>query len=583
VGSIQETDGLGYVEKATQYARDVVSGAVPACSFVRYACQRQLDDLARPTSPDWPYRFDVKRAEDPCWFIEQLKHIKGAKAGKRLILEPWQHFILTTVFGWVYDEDVYQDEILIAKAGTRRFRKGYAEIPKGNGKSPFSAGIALYMLAADGELGAEVYSAATTRDQAKYVFEPAQHMARKCKELKEQFGVEVHAHDIAVPDAASWFKTFSSDENSAEGANPHCIVVDELHAHPNRKLYDNLETACGKRDQDLFWLITTAGSDRTGICYEVRSYLIKILTGVVKDERVFGIIYTIDENDDWMDPAIWRKANPNWGVSVQPTSIAQKAKEASQMASKQAAFLTKHLNIWVNADTSWMNMRLWDKCADPKMNIESLKQLDSVLGLDLASKNDLLACVLVFWQDLGDVESKQTKRHYYVFGRYWVPEDTVEQSTNSQYSGWVRSGKLQTCWGATNDFDEVEKYIRECCKKYKVKEIAHDPYQAVEIVNHLSQDQLLMVKIDQNAKNLSGPMDEFTAAVLDGRFHFDGDPVLTWAVSNVVAHRDKNDNLFPNKERYENKIDPVTAILTAMNRVMVLASTPQPKFEIFSL
>ena len=251
---------------------------------------------------------------------------------------------------------------------------------------------------------------------------------------------------------------------------------------------------------------------------------------------------------------------------------------------KQPAFLTKHLNIWVNADHAWMDMRKWEQCADEKLNEDDFEGAPCIIGLDLASKLDILASIKVFWRDIGDVATKLVKRHYYVFGIYWVPEARVELTAHSQYQGWVRDNKLQTCPGETNDYDLVETWVREQAKRFQVVKVAHDPYQAVEIVNHLQNDLGIdkLVEVAQNTKQLSKPMKELEAAVYDGRLHFNGDPVLTWAVSNVVCHRDKNDNLFPNKERFESKIDPATALLTALNQ-LIAQPVEIPKFEIFAL
>ncbi len=467
-------------------------------------------------------------------------------------LEPWQSFILTTVFGWV------------SKQGTRRFREAYTEVPRGNGKSALTSPVGLYLMTLDGEGGAEVYSAATTRDQARIVFGVAQMMARGMSDFCLRAGVDVGAHSINQLTSASWFRPLSSDANSLDGLNIHGALIDEFHAHKSRDLFDVLKTATAKRAQPLLWEITTAGSDRAGVCYEVRGYVTKILEGVCEDDRLFGIIYTIDDEDDWADPASWAKANPNWAVSVFPDAVAAEAHQALQLASKQPSFKTKHCNLWVNADHAWMDMQRWAKCADPSLNQEKFLGEACVLGLDLASKLDLLAKVRIFWKQI------DSKRHYTVFGDYWTPEVRLEMTQNSQYKGWAAEGWLETCEGETNDYDIVENAIREDCRRFQVLTVAHDPYQAQQFVNHLKPEGIVLEEVPQQARFLSPAMEELEAAVYDGRFHFNGDPVLSWAISNVVCHRDKNDLMFPNKERYENKIDPVTALLTGLKRLMDL-------------
>ena len=342
------------------------------------------------------------------------------------------------------------------------------------------------------------------------------------------------------------------------------LLVDELHAHRTREVYDVLETGTGKREQSLLWTITTAGSNRAGICYEVRSYLTKVLDGVTTDDSLFGLIYTIDDEGRWADPDAWQEANPNWGVSVMPEVVAQLAHKALQMPSAQNNFKTKHLDIWCNADTAWMEMGRWSRCADPSLDIADFSGQSCIMGLDLASKLDLLALVKIFWKMITG------KRHYYAFGEYWTPQESVNNSSNSQYSGWAISGILQTFPGETNDYDIVEDKIRADCRQFDVLEVAHDQHHAQQFVNHLGPEGIQMVEVPQKPIHFTEPMNELEAAVYDGRFHFNGDPILTWAVSNVVCHRDRNDMLFPTKERHENKIDPVTALLTGLNRVIAL-------------
>ncbi len=286
-----------FVGIALKYCDDVLSGAIPACHWVRRACQRQLDDL---NNADFPYRFDPKAATKVCKFVELCPHVKGRRfVGQKLSLEPWQCFILTTVFGWV------------SKAtGLRRFRRAYIEVAKGNGKSALSSAVSNFMAFSDGEPGAEVYSAATTRDQARIVFSVSQAMLRGMPELCERSGIEVAAHSINHLRTNSFFRPLSSDANTVEGILPYFICIDELHAHPSRDLYDNLDTANGKRDNSLLWAITTAGSDRAGICYEIHGYVKRILDGTIDDDTFFAIIFTIDEEDAWeRGPEVWRKPN----------------------------------------------------------------------------------------------------------------------------------------------------------------------------------------------------------------------------------------------------------------------------------
>lgn len=546
---------------ALRYAQDVVGGSIPACGWVKKAAQRHLDDLAND-SVLWPYTFDTKKANRACKIIELFPLVKGSKfLGKNLVLEPWQCFCVALLFGWVKKD-----------TGKRRFRKAYIEVPKGNGKSALMSGIALVMLACDGEPGAEVYSAAITKEQAKIVFETARQMALKCPRFLEKFGVEVAAHDIhLVNDTLSVFRALASEADSLEGKNPHLCVIDELHAHPTRKLYENLESAMGKRDNNLLLSITTAGSDRLGICYETRGHVIETLDKLFVDESLFGIIYTLDDTDDWTLEQNWIKANPNWGVSVEPETIINDGRRAIFTTHKQPSFQTKHLDIWVNADNALVSARDWKACETAGMDIEDFCADPCVIGLDLASELDLTARMNVFMRRNDD-----GKMHYYVFGKYWLPAETIEKSSNPKYEGWAREQYIIRSEGATNDFDEIEADIKEAASQLDVQNIAYDPWQMKQMADHLTANGAPMVKVRPIIENFSPALKKLLALIADKRIHHDGDPVLAWAMSNVVGHIDVKDNIFPRKERYENKIDPVVALLMAL--CLVGDDKPKPKF-----
>jgi phage terminase large subunit-like protein len=533
-----------YIEIAYKYAEDICNKKILACKWTILACQRFLDDIER-SSEDWPFTLSDK-ANTFCRAIEMMPHVKGRDwVGQKISLEPWQCFLVVNVFGWVHKE-----------TGLRRFRTVYIEVPRKNAKSTLTSTVGICMLALDGEPGAEIYSAATTRDQAKIVFEDAQNMVRRMPTFRAKYGAQVNARNINILKTASKFEALSAEGSTLDGLNIHFAGVDELHAHKTRNVFDVLETATGARAQPLLWLITTAGSNQAGICYEQRSYLTKILEDVTDDDTYFGIIYTIDDTDEWTDPEIWKKANPNYGVSVYPDDIARLCKKATQMPSAQNNFLTKRLNVWVNADEAWMEMRAWAKCADPNLSIERFKGKKCWVAVDLASKIDIAAMVQLFVED----------EHYYVFCHFYLPEEALENPTNSQYSGWVRSGRLIETPGVMTDFSYIEDDLKQLKNEFEIIEVPYDPFQATQFSTRMAAEGFPMVEVGATVKNFSEPMKELEAIVLDGRFHFDGDPVLSWMVSNVVCHRDKKDNIYPNKERPENKIDGVVAILMALNR-----------------
>ena len=549
-----------YTAIARRYAEAVVAGDIPTGRWVRLACQRQLDDLARFKGKGSPYRFNPKLtdragrpftpADNICAFIERLPHVKGPLARQPIKMEPWQVFILTTVFGWVKPD------------GKRRFRRAYIEVPRGNAKSTLSSGIGLYMLTADGEGGAEIYSLATTRDQARIVFGDAQAMARASKGFRSRFGVSVGAHNIHVQATGSKFEALSAEGSTLDGLNIHFGCIDELHAHKTRTVYDVVETATGKRDNSLLWVITTAGSNRAGICYEVRGFVTRLLDSVFADDSQFGIIYGIDEGDDWGDEASLIKANPNWAVSVRPDVLLPLQAKAMQLPSAVNNFKTKHLNEWVNADTAWMDMRAWERGTEPALDIETFAGRPCWIGLDLASKTDIAALVVLF-------SHPEIDGGFAVFGRYFLPEETALASGNSQYEGWMRSGRLTATPGNVIDFGWVEAELLGLSSRFAVEAVAFDPFQATQLSTRMLAEGLPMIEVRPTVLNFSEPMKILEALVLQGKLRHDGDPVLAWMASNVVAHLDAKDNIYPRKERPEQKIDGIVALIMALARALL--------------
>lgn len=540
-----------YVQRAGRYARRVVAREETAGQFEILACQRYLNDLnATENEPDWDYYFEEKAAARACEFIEGLPHIKGKWATRRELirLEDWQIFIVINLFGWLRKAN-----------GFRRFTTSYWEVARKNTKSTLGAAIGLYLFAADGEAGAEVYSAATTGDQARIVFDIARAMVAREAAFKAA-GVEIQQRGLYLTDDARKFEPLNAEGSTLDGLNIHGAIVDELHAHKRRDVYDVIDTARGSRDQSLMVNITTAGSDRAGICYEQRTYLVKILQGVIVDDNYFGIIYTIDETDDWSNPECWRKANPNFGISVLPDDFRRAAREAFNKPSSLNNFLTKKLNVWVTGEHAWMDMRAWKQCARPGIRPEDFAHLPCFIGLDLASKIDMAAKARLFVDEVA--------REYYLFVTYYLPERAVNEAANSQYDGWERMGLLTVTPGEITDYDLIEEELLADASNFMVVECPYDPHNAVQLVSHLLSHGLPMVEIQQNVKNLSEPLKELQALIYDGRLIHDGNEITTWMASNVVVEPDRNENIFPRKERAENKIDGVVAAIMALNRAM---------------
>lgn len=539
-----------YCAIAADYATRVLDGSQLACKWVRLACDRQRNDLEK-WKDEGPFVWDREAACRVCRFIELLTHTKGELAGQRINLEPWQVFILTTAFGWRRRSD-----------GGRRFRRVYIEVSRGNGKSCLSSGVALYCLVADNEPGAEVYSFATTRDQAKIVFGDAKRMAEMNLPLRKRFGLEVLANALYVPGTGSTFQAKSAEGSTLDGLNTHLAVVDELHAHKTRAVYDVVETSLGKRRSSLLWCITTAGFDTSGICYEVRTMSTRVLERQAIDETQFAVIYTADEDDDWTSPEALEKANPNWRVSVRPEMILSLLAKAKALPSAINNFKTKHLDIWCSASNAWMDMGAWAQCEDHSLRLEDFEGERCIIGLDLGSKNDMTAKVKVF-----PIETDGPTR-YAVFCDFYLPERAVENAVNSQYSGWAEEGLLHVTPGAMTDLNVVEEDLREDLSRFNVEAVVYDPWQATQMATTLSEDDAPMVECRMTVQNMSDPMKSVEALVLDRRLLHDGTPILTWMMGNVVAKLDAKDNIFPRKERYEQKIDGVIALIMAMGNAL---------------
>lgn len=535
-----------YCAIAARYEADVLEGRIPACEYVKQAVQRNRIDRERYKAHGL-YAFSESEGNRVCKFIELLTHTKGALAGQKIRLEPWQIWILSTIFGWRRRSD-----------SGRRFRRVYIEVPRGNGKSSLSSGVALYCLLADREPGAEVYSFATTRDQAKIVFGDAKQMCVANKPLRDNFGLEVLANALYVPRTNSTFQAKSAEGSTLDGLNTHFACIDELHAHKTRAVYDVVETSMGKRLNSLLWVITTAGFDTSGICYEVRTMVREVLNRTVSDETQFGIIYTVDEGDDWTTEAALVKANPNWGVSVMPDVVIPLQKKAMTVASAANNFKTKHLDVWCAAGTAWMDMVAWSRCGKMR-DLDDMLGKPCVIGLDLGAKNDLTAKVIVF-KETGE----DGKPCFYVSTKLYLPETAVEKSTNSQVAGWAETGAISVTGGAMTDFSRIEEEIREDLSRFEVQAIAYDPWQATQLAVNLSEDGAPMVEYRNTVQNLSEPMKWLEALVQDGRLQHDENPAMAWMMGNVVAKIDAKDNIYPRKERYEQKIDGPVALIYAL-------------------
>ncbi|MBB6191188.1 phage terminase large subunit-like protein [Sphingobium wenxiniae] len=558
-----------YPAIALKYATDVCAGKIPAGLQIRLQCRRFLDELklSKVRGSKFPYVFDEALAARPCRFIEKLPHSKGKWASKkeRLVLQPWQIWIICLTFGWVHRAG--------ERKGLRRFRRLFLVVPRKNGKSAIAAGLGLYMLCADGEFGAEVYSGATNEKQAWEVFKPARLMVERTPALKKHFGLEVPARAIVRIADGSKFETIIGDPG--DGQSPSCSIHDEYHEHGDDGQVDTMMTGMGARDQPLQLLITTAGDNLAGPCYALIQEERKKLAGIghnggppLDDETLF-IEYTMDEDDDWKSDLALRKANPNADVSVSLDFLRARQRDAIATPRKAGVFKTKHLNLWVSAKAAYFDVEAWRKCADPEipqnprdaLKLAWLRGRRAIIGLDLASKVDIAAVEVLV---LPNGEKATVDDPYIRFGFYFLPEDTVAEVPH--YQSWDSLGLLEVTPGNIVDYDEIEALIVEISEILQVEAVPYDPFQATQLSTRLAKAGVPVVEYRPTVLNFSEPMKELDALTRSRRIIHGGDPVMEWEISNVVGAPDKKDNVYPNKPEGQPhlKIDNPVALMSAI-------------------
>jgi phage terminase large subunit-like protein len=579
-----------HLSMAADYQAGVLAGSIPACQWVKRACERNRRDLDRQETDAFPYRFDPDSARKICQFAELLPHVKGPAdicfirgyddqeraIWNPIVLEPWQCWVLTVLFGWLRTD------------GLRRFRIGLVLVPRKNGKSVLGAIVALYLFATEGTSG-ECYSAATTRDQAKIVAEIAWEMARRSPQFLEAFGVRLGSRTtrtLSIPATGAKFSPLSADAQSLDGLNILLAIVDELHAHKTRAVWDVIDTATGAQRQPLILAITTAGVEVGGICHEKMGYLEKVLDGVAVDEAFFGVNYTIDTGDDMRQPTIQRKANPNFGVSVQPDDLERKIHEAQHSQDAENNILTKHFNVWIRTESSWMSATLWNTCAKPGLTLEALKKYRCWVGVDLAEVRDIAALALLF---------KLSADTYAVMGRFFLPEAAVQKSPIAQMNTFVRDRHIIKTDGNQADFLRIEDEILSLIDQLNVQEVDFDRALASQMQQSLrrrletrvgaDRAERLIVTVPQDTPTMDAAMKMTERLVLAQKLQHDGNPAFAWMIANVVTKRaDTNDEIRPSKaggKDSANKIDGPVAMFTALSRAMLAdAPTKDPQLII---
>jgi phage terminase large subunit-like protein len=532
-----------------QYAWGVRRGEIVACRYVKLAVERHFRDLE--TGAQRGLWFDYAAAEHAIGFFRFLRHSKGEWAGQELVLEPWQQFYLWCLFGWKEQVD-----------GTRRFRDGYLEVARKNGKTTLAAGIGLYLMVADDEPGAEVFAAATKRDQAGKdgCHGEGTRMVEASPALSAR--ITVFRNNLHIQGTASKFEPLGRDSKSLDGLNIHGLIKDEVHEWKDRDFNAKLDTAQGSRRQPLSFSITTAGTSRVSICYEERERLIKVLEGLEEDDSLFGLIYTMDEGDDWENEAVWSKANPNLGVSVKLNYLQKKVAKAKSMPSQINQVLRYHFSLWTQAESRWLDPEAWKSCGLVVVAEEELAGRECCGALDLSSTIDLSGWALVF-------PPLEEDEPYKVLVRLFCPADNIAARSKRDrvpYEAWVKAGLLTPTPGAAIDYTFIRKQVNDDAAKFQITEIAYDRWGASKLRQDLEEDGHTMIEFGQGFASMSPPTKELERLVLSGLLAHGGNPALAWMAANVVIRTDPAGNIKPDKEKSIEKIDGIVAVIMALDR-----------------
>lgn len=528
------------------YGRAVVAGEVPVSRWTRLAVERHYRDLE--TGQARGLWFSEAHAQHALESFLFLRHSKGEWAGQQFELSPWQQFWVAVAFGWMRND------------GTRRFREVWLEVPRKNGKTTLLAGIGIYLFLFDGEGGAEVYAAATKMDQAKILFGEAVRMVQSSPLLRRHVGERVNELYIPIAGHADVFRPLGRDSKTLDGLNPHGALLDEVHAHPTRELYDVIKTGLGARRQPMIWEITTAGENLSGFGYSQHEYAEKVLEGVLQDDAILAIIYTVDHPDRWTDPLEWAKANPNLDVSVYLEGLQTSAQRAQRLLSELPNFQTKRLNIWLRGGSKWIPVDEWQACGDAALRIGDFAGEPCWIGLDLAEKKDIAAMAIVF----------RRGGRYFVFFKLYHNEDQVQAPENKHFYAWEKSGHLIVSDGNATDFNLIRADLVALRDQCEIQEVLYDPKFAAYFAARLTEDDgLLMVEMPQTSTRFTLPIVSIENLVLTHDLVHDANPAVAWMISNVVMRESKFSGLrHPTKEKPENKIDAVLALIMAMGRAM---------------
>ncbi|MCW6106305.1 MULTISPECIES: terminase large subunit [Clostridium] len=494
--------------------------------------------------------YDEAKAQHAVDFINCLKHTKGRWRGVSFELLPWQDKIIRDIYG------------NIKPNGYRQYNTAYIEIPKKNGKSELAAAVALYMTCGDNEWGAEVYGCASDRQQASIVFDVAVEMVEQCPALKKRIKPIMSVKRLVYKPTNSFYQVLSAEAYTKHGLNVHSVIFDELHAQPNRELFDVMTKGSGDaRTQPLFFLITTAGTDRNSICFEQHQKAMDIIEGRKIDSTFYPVIYGIKDEEDWALEENWYKANPSLGHTIDIEKVRNAFNSAKENPAEENIFRQLRLNQWVKQSTRWMPMDKWDEC-DFNIDIDLLKGRECYGGLDLSSTTDITAFVLVF-------PPRNDTEKYIVLPFFWIPEDNLKlrvRRDHVPYDVWEKQGFIKTTEGNVVHYGFIETFIEELGTKYNIKEIAFDRWGAVQMVQNLEGMGFTVVPFGQGYKDMSPPSKELMKLTLEERIAHGGNPVLRWMMDNIFIKQDPAGNIKPDKEKSTEKIDGAVALIMALDR-----------------
>jgi phage terminase large subunit-like protein len=541
------------------YAEKVLAGRIIAGEFVRLACERHLRDMQEGAARG--LRFSLPHALRGLRFFHFLRHSKGEWAGQRFVPGLWQAFIIGSIYGWRRAD------------GTRRFRRAYVTVARKNGKSTLAAGVGLKELTDEDEYGGEVYCVATKKDQASVVFDEAHKMVEQSAALRKRIRLLTYA--LIDHRLGARMKALGADANTLDGLNVSCGIVDELHAHADRRVWDLIVTATGARRQPLVLAITTAGDDIHGICYEQHTYASQILRGVLEDDSVFGYIAAPDPEDDWRDEAIWAKGNPNLDVSVKLETLKSEAQQASLLPAAVDTFKRLRLNIWTRGIKRWLDLDVW-AFGNEAIEADSLRGRVCFAGLDLSATTDLTAFVLLF-------PPMHPDERWKCLARFFMPEKNVGRRVELDavpYDVWIRQGFIQATPGNIVDYEFVKAQIIADAEAYDLQEVAFDRWNATQLVTQLLDEGVRMVPFGQGFYSMAAPCREFEKMVVGGQLQHGGNPVLAWNAANVAVKMDPAGNRKPDKAASTERIDGIVALLMAIGRAIVHQEDATPQITL---